>query len=385
MIISTADRLKDVKAYYFVKKLEEIRQMIAEGKDVISFAIGSPDMAPSDQTVNALISTAQNPGNHGYQPYKGIPQLREALSLWYKNTYDVELDPNTEILPLMGSKEGILHVTLAFVNEGDKILVPNPGYPTYSGLSKLLGARIEYYELTEENNWYPNFDKIEDSDLSGVKIMWLNYPHMPTGTPPKLEVFEKAIAFGKRNNILICHDNPYSLVLNKEKPISILNVEGAKEVALEFNSFSKSHNMAGWRLGMLMGGEEYITNALRVKSNIDSGMFFGIQQAAIQAINNDEDWHRSRNSVYEERRKLVYQILDKLNFEYDTNQVGMFVWARPSKTSNISDVQEFIDKLLKEKHIFFTPGMVFGSNGNGYLRVSLCVPKERIEQALDRL
>lgn len=385
MIISIADRLKDVKAYYFVKKLDEIRQMVAEGKDVISFAIGSPDMEPSQQTVQALVSTAQNSNSHGYQPYKGTPALRKALSSWYSNTYQVELNPDTEILPLMGSKEGILHVTLAFVNEGDEILVPNPGYPTYSGLSKLLGAKIRTYDLNESGEWYPDFDEIEQQDLSKVKILWMNYPHMPSGAPPKRKVFEEAIAFAKRNNILICHDNPYSLVLNKEAPMSILSISGARDVAIEFNSFSKSHNMAGWRLGMLMGAEEYITTALRVKSNIDSGMFLGIQDAAVEAVNNSDHWHQERNDIYNERREWVFKILDKLNFVYDKNQVGMFVWAKPNPSSGIADVPAFIDKVLEEKNVFFTPGMIFGSNGEGFLRVSLCVPVDRIKQAFERL
>lgn len=384
MIISIADRLKDVKAYYFVKKLEEIRQMISEGKDVISFAIGSPDLEPSPETVQALVSTANESASHGYQPYKGTPALREALSSWYQRTYNVDLNPNSEILPLMGSKEGILHVTLAFVNDGDEILVPNPGYPTYSGLSKLLGARIKTYDLKEDNNWYPDFEEIEKQDLSKVKILWLNYPHMPSGTPASKEVFENAIAFAKRNNILICHDNPYSLVLNQDQPMSILSVPGARDVALEFNSFSKSHNMAGWRLGMLMGAEEYITTALRVKSNIDSGMFLGIQNAAVEAVNNSDQWHEDRNAIYGERRELVFKILDKLNFDYDRNQVGMFVWAKPKADTGITDVPTFIDNILQEYNVFFTPGMIFGSNGEGYLRVSLCVPIERIQQAYDR-
>lgn len=385
MIISVADRLKDVKAYYFVKKLEEIRQMISEGKDVISFGIGSPDQKPANSTIDALVTTANEDASHGYQPYKGVPELRQQLSYWYNDTYKVGLDPNKEVLPLMGSKEGILHTTLAFVNEGEEVLVPNPGYPTYTSLSKLLGASVRYYDLKEENGWYPDFEAIEKTDLSKVKIMWMNYPHMPTGTPAKKEIFEQAVAFAKRNNILLCHDNPYSLVLNESDPVSILSVDGAKEVAVEFNSLSKSHNMAGWRVGVLVGAEDYITNALRVKSNIDSGMFLGIQKAAIEGLRVEDTWHEERNATYLERKEWVYKILDKLGFEYDQNQVGMFVWAKLKPSSGIQNIPDFIDQTLAEKHIFFTPGMIFGSNGDAYMRASLCVPVERIKEAYERL
>lgn len=385
MIISVADRLKDVKAYYFVQKLNEIRQMVAEGKDVVSFAIGSPDMQPSEDTIQALCETAKADNTHGYQAYQGIPELRQELANWYQDTYGVTLDPNGDILPLMGSKEGILHLTLAYINEGDEILVPNPGYPTYTSLPKLLGASVKYYDLKEENNWYPDFEQLENIDYTNVKMLWVNYPHMPTGTPAKREVFEKLVDLAKRKNILICHDNPYSLVLNQAKPISILSIEGAEEVCLEFNSLSKSHNMAGWRVGMVVGHQEYITNLLRVKSNIDSGMFRGLQTAAVEALKNDEEWHGLRNDVYQKRRTIAFEILDLLGFEYSKKQVGMFVWAKPKPDSGINDVIEFIDNLLAEKNIFFTPGMIFGSNGEGYLRLSLCVPEERMKVALERI
>ncbi len=304
---------------------------------------------------------------------------------FYKNTFNVDLAPNTEILPLMGSKEGILHITLAYVNPGEKVLVPNPGYPTYTSLSKLLGADVVNYDLKEENNWYPDFEQLEQLVDEKTKLLWLNYPHMPTGTPAKLEVFEKMIAFAKKHNILICHDNPYSQVLNNNAPLSILSVEGAKDVAIEFNSLSKSHNMAGWRVGMMLGNEEYVTAALRVKSNIDSGMFFGIQKAAVNALHADEEWHQERNETYNERREWVFKILDKLQCEYSREQEGMFVWAKPKPESGITSIPDFIDKTLEEKHIFFTPGMIFGSNGNDYLRVSVCVPVERIKEAYERL
>ncbi len=385
MIIPLAERLQGVKAYYFVKKLEEIRQLKKEGKEVINFGIGSPDLPPSENAVQALVKAATADGAHGYQPYQGIEELRQGIASWYNETYGVGLDTHTNVLPLMGSKEGILHITLAYVNPGEEVLVPNPGYPTYTSLSKLLGANVKPYDLKEENDWYPDFDALEAMDLSKVRLMWVNYPHMPTGTPAKIEVFEKLIAFGKKHNILICHDNPYSLVLNKEQPLSILSVEGAEEVAVELNSFSKSHNMAGWRVGMMVGGEEYIKAALRVKSNIDSGMFLGIQHAAVEALKEEVVWHTERNEIYAKRRDWVWKILDLLGFDYDKKQEGMFVWAKPKNTSGITDIPAFIDNLLHKHHIFFTPGMIFGSNGEGFLRLSLCVSEDLMEKAYERL
>lgn len=385
MIIEAADRLGGVKPYYFAQKLEEIRQLVASGKDVISFGIGSPDLAPADTVLDSLHKESSKADAHGYQAYKGLQDLRNQMSTWYKNTYQVSLSADTEILPLMGSKEGVLHTTLAFVNPGDEVLVPNPGYPTYTSLTKLLGGNIKHYDLKEENGWYPDFEALEKEDLSKVKLMWLNYPHMPTGTPAKDEVFKQYIAFAKKHNILLCHDNPYSLVLNKNKPTSILAFEGAKEVAIEFNSFSKSHNMAGWRLGMLVGAKDYIDLALRVKSNIDSGMFKGLQVAGVEALKLDDAWHAERNEVYAERREVCWQILDKLGFDYSKDQEGMFIWAKPKAESGIKDIPAFIDNLLADKLIFFTPGMIFGSNGNDYLRLSLCVPVDRMKEALGRL
>lgn len=383
MIISLAERLKGIKPYYFVKKLEQIRQYSQEGKDVINFGIGSPDLPPSEKALSALVKTALHPSSHGYQPYRGIEELRTGIATWYQNTYGVTIDPATEVLPLMGSKEGILHLTLAFVNVGDEILAPNPGYPTYTSLSRLLGAEVRYYDLKEENDWYPDFEALEKQDLSNVKIMWINYPHMPTGTPARLDVFEKLVAFAKRHQILLCHDNPYSLVLNQDKPLSILNVEGAKDVALEFNSFSKSHNMAGWRVGMVLGAKEYLDATLRVKSNIDSGMFLGIQHAAVEALDEEEVWHIERNETYRERREWIWKILDLLGFEYDTKQEGMFVWAKP-KTQK-EDLVAFVDKILEKHYIFFTPGFIFGSNGEGFIRLSLCVSVEKAKKAYERL
>ena len=384
-MISLAERLGGVKAYYFVQKLEQIREMVSQGKDVISFGIGSPDLSPSEATVNTLYEVAKNTNSHGYQPYKGIPELRKAMADFYKSTFNVQLSADTAVLPLMGSKEGILHITLAYVNPGEKVLIPNPGYPTYTSLSKLLGAEVVPYDLKEENGWYPDFEQLEQLVDKNTKLLWVNYPHMPTGTPAKKEVFEKIIAFAKKHNVLICHDNPYSQVLNNNAPMSILSIDGAKDVAIEFNSLSKSHNMAGWRVGMMLGKEEYITNTLRVKSNIDSGMFLGIQKAAANALYANDEWHNERNETYNERREWIFKILDKLNCDYSREQEGMFVWAKPRPESGITSIPDFIDKTLEEKHIFFTPGMIFGSNGNEYLRVSVCVPVERIKEAYDRL
>lgn len=385
MIIPLANRLGGVKPYYFVEKLNEIRAMIADGKDVISFAIGSPDMTPDSKVVSRLSETAGDASQHGYQAYQGLPELREAMSTYYKNVYKVDLDPANEILPLMGSKEGVLHLTLAFVNPGDKVFVPNPGYPTYTSLTRLLGGDIVYYDLKPENNWYPDFDQLDQFDFSDIKILWVNYPHMPTGTPAKREVFERLVALAKDKGFLIVHDNPYSRVLNQKQPMSILEVEGARDVCIELNSLSKSHNMAGWRVGMMVGQSEYVKTALRVKSNIDSGMFAGLQTAAASALALDDQWHDLRNEQYENRRKWAFQILDKLGFEYDLKQEGMFVWAKPIDQDIQKDIPGFVDRLLREKNIFFTPGMIFGSNGEGYVRLSLCVPAIRMEEAFKRL
>ncbi|HEY8400680.1 MAG TPA: aminotransferase class I/II-fold pyridoxal phosphate-dependent enzyme [Cytophagaceae bacterium] len=383
MIIPVATRLNQVKEYYFVKKLEEIAKLNKEGKNVISFGIGSPDLAPSEDTVKALTLTAEKANTHGYQPYRGIPEFREKIAEWYKQTYSVSLNPATEVLPLMGSKEGILHLLMAFVNPGDEVLVPNPGYPTYSSLTNLIGGKIRYYDLTDANGWYPDLETLGKEDLSKVKIMWINYPHMPTGTPAKKEVLEKLVAFAKEKKILLCHDNPYSLVLPQEKPLSIFSVEGAMDVAVELNSLSKSHNMAGWRIGMMLGKQEYLTAALNVKSNIDSGMFLGLQHAAIKALENSEQWHKQRNDIYRERREWVYKILDLLGFEYRKDQVGMFIWAKPKQP--IVDIPAYIDKILYTSYVFFTPGEIFGSNGKNFIRLSLCVPAEKMKEAYERL
>jgi aspartate/methionine/tyrosine aminotransferase len=385
MIIQKAQRLDQVKEYYFVKKLEEIAKLNKEGKNVINFGIGSPDLAPSKESIDAITEISNRPNTHGYQPYRGIPEFREKIAQWYKSTYNVSLDPVKEVLPLMGSKEGILHLYMAFLNPGDEVLVPNPGYPTYSSLANLVGAKIRYYDLKEETGWYPDINHLRSEDLSKVKIMWLNYPHMPTGTEVKREVLESLIAFAQDKKILLCYDNPYSLVLNKKPPLSILSIEGAKDVAVEVNSLSKSHNMAGWRVGMMLGREDYLTAALTVKSNIDSGMFLGIQHAAMKALENNEDWHKKRNEIYNERREWIYKILDLLKFEYTKDQVGLFVWAKPKDPTAIPDIAAFVDEVLYKTYVFFTPGEIFGSNGKKFLRVSLCVSVEKIKEAYERI
>ncbi len=383
MIIPLANRLKQVEDYYFVKKLEEIKKLIDAGKDIISFGIGSPDMAPSQNTVQALIDSARNSKNHGYQPYRGLPELRQGIADFYEDTYKVKLNQANQILPLLGSKEGIMHISMAFLNPGDKVLVPDPGYPTYTSVSNLVSAEIVTYDLTEATGWYPDLSKLEKLDLSGVRLMWINYPHMPTGAKANLEKFAELVAFAKKHEILLCHDNPYSLVLNEDEPISILSVPGAFEVAIELNSLSKSFNMAGWRVGMVVGREDYLGAILRVKSNIDSGMFLPVQLASIEALKNEEEWHDARNQEYFERRQLIFQFFDKLNFIYDKKQMGLFVWAKAP--DSIQDVPAYADTLLYEKNIFVTPGIIFGKNGARYLRASLCVSQERAKMALGRL
>jgi LL-diaminopimelate aminotransferase len=382
MIISQANRLAHVKEYYFARKLRELRSRIANGEDIINLGIGNPDMSPSDETLKSLVQHAVEPSNHGYQPYKGIAALRMAFADWYLRMYGVELSPDEEILPLMGSKEGIMHISLAFLNQGDQVLVPNPGYPTYSSVSKMVGAEIISYELSARTNWYPDFEALERRDLNQVKIMWVNYPHMPTGTPATAELFAKLIAFGKKHQILICHDNPYSLVLNPE-PMSLLSVPGAKEVAIELNSLSKSHNMAGWRTGMVCGAADYMTTILKVKSNMDSGMFQPIQEAAVTALNNNAVWHQERNAEYRFRRSIAERLLEVLGCEFNPDQVGMFLWARIPKTGESSDA--FSDRILNQSLVFLTPGFIFGSQGEGYVRLSLCTPKERLQEALGRI
>ena len=381
--IIPAERLNLVQEYYFSRKLKEVAQLNAEGKDIISLAIGSPDMPPSEQTIETLCEVARQPHAHGYQPTMGTPELREAMARFYKRWYNVELDPKTEIQPLIGSKEGILHVTLTFVNPGDKVLVPNPGYPTYTSLSKLLGADIVNYDLREDNGWQPDFEQLEQMDLSRVKLMWTNYPNMPTGGNARRETYERLVRFAKEHNIVVVNDNPYSFILN-ERPMSLLQIDGAKDCCIEFNSMSKSHNMPGWRVGMCATNAQFIQWILKVKSNIDSGTFRGIQLAAAAAYDNSEEWHREANiATYSRRRKYAEQIMDALGCSYDPEQVGMFLWGKiPDKYNN---VEELTERVLHENRVFITPGFIFGSNGNRYIRISLCAKEEKIKEALERI
>lgn len=381
--IKPADRLESVSEYYFSRKLKEVAQMNAEGKNVISLGIGSPDMPPSEATIKALCENAMLPDVHGYQPTTGTPELRKAFAEWYKKWYDVELSPDTEIQPLIGSKEGILHVTLAFVNVGDAVLVPNPGYPTYTSLSKLLGAEIINYNLKEENGWMPDFEELEKMDLSRVKLMWTNYPNMPTGANASMELYEKLVDFARKHNIVIVNDNPYSFILN-EKPISLLSVPDAKECCIEFNSMSKSHNMPGWRVAMLASNAQFVQWILKVKSNIDSGTFRSIQLAAVQALQNNAEWHEEMNiKLYRRRRHLAEEIMKALGCTFDEKQVGMFLWGKIPALYN--NVEELTEKVLHEARVFITPGFIFGSNGARYIRISLCCKEDKLSEALDRI
>ena len=378
-----ATRLESVQEYYFSRKLKEIAHMNAEGKNVISLGIGSPDMPPSEATIKTLCEHAHRPDAHGYQPYVGIPELRQAFADFYKKWYHVTLNPTNEIQPLIGSKEGILHITLALVNPGEQVLVPNPGYPTYTSLSTLLGAEVIPYDLTEENGWLPDFDALEQLDLSKVKLMWTNYPHMPTGTNATLELYQKLVEFAKKHHIIIVNDNPYSFILNK-KPLSILQIEGAKDCCIELNSMSKSHNMPGWRIGMVASNATFIEWILKVKSNIDSGMFRPMQLAAATALHNDESWHEEMNyNLYQKRRHLAEQILETLQCTYNKAQVGLFVWGRiPDHYQQVEDLTEAV---LHKARVFITPGFIFGSNGARYIRISLCCDEQKLAEALDRI
>jgi len=382
MDITVSQRLNGIGEYYFSQKLREIEELNKEGKKIINLGIGSPDLPPHPEVIKVLQEEAAKPNTHAYQNYKGSPVLRNAIADFYKTWYQVDLNPQTEILPLIGSKEGIMHICMTYLNEGDEVLIPNPGYPTYSSAVKLAGGLCVQYDLTEENNWEPDFSALETRDLSRTKIMWINYPEMPTGRQASVELFERVVAFGKTHNILICHDNPYSFILN-DNPISLLSVEGAKDVAIELNSLSKASNMAGWRVGMMVGAKERIEEVLRFKSNMDSGMFLPVQLAAAKALHLGKEWYQQLNKVYAERRRFVFQILDTLNCSHDKNQVGMFVWAKaPSKYKNS---YELSDEILYNKNVFITPGGIFGSNGNGYIRLSLCAKEEVLQEALERI
>ncbi len=380
--IKPANRLNSVSEYYFSQKLREVAEMNAKGKNVINLGIGNPDLPPSEEAIQTLCDEAQKPNTHGYQSYAGIPELRNAFADWYKQWYDIELNPNTEIQPLIGSKEGILHITLALVNPGESVLVPNPGYPTYSSASRICEANIITYDLDEDNNWQPDFEALERMDLSDVKLMWVNYPNMPTGAKASMELFEKLVAFGKKHNIIICNDNPYSFILNEEK-LSILSVPGAREICIELNSMSKSHNMAGWRMAMLASNPEFVQWILKVKSNVDSGMFRPLMIAAAKALETKEAWHDTMNAIYTKRRKVAFQIMDALECTFDTEQVGMFVWAKIP--DNYKDSGELADMILYDKHVFITPGFIFGDKGKRYIRISLCSTEELLEEALERI
>ena len=380
--IKPADRLASVSEYYFSKKLKEVAQMNAEGMDVISLGIGSPDMPPSEKTIRTLCEAACNPDGHGYMPYVGIPELRRGFADWYKKWYGVALNPNTEIQPLIGSKEGILHISLAFLNPGDGVLVPNPGYPTYSSVSKLVEARLIPYELKEELGWQPDFEELEKMDLSNVKLMWTNYPNMPTGANASVELYEKLVAFGRKHGIIICNDNPYSFILN-EHPLSILSIPGAKEICIEMNSMSKAHNMPGWRMAMLASNAQFVQWILKVKSNIDSGQFKPMQYAAVEALSAKKEWYDNMNRVYRSRRDLAGQIMRTLGCEYDENQVGMFLWGRIPDSAESGEA--IANKVLYEANVFLTPGFIFGSRGERYIRISLCCKNETLEEALKRI
>ena len=375
-----AHRLHTVEEYYFSRKLKEVRALLSDGAPVINLGIGSPDLPPDPSVVSALKQSLTNPSAHKYQSYQGLPEFRQAISSFYKKNYNVLLDAETEILPLMGSKEGIMHISMAYLNQGDAVLIPNPGYPTYSSVTKLMGATPIFYDLNAESQWQPNVSVLEQMDLSKVKLMWVNYPHMPTGTLGSEDHLRALVEFAKKHNILLVNDNPYSFILN-DNPKSIFNIEGAKDVCLELNSLSKSFNMAGWRVGMLSGAAHHITNVIKVKSNMDSGMFYGVQQGAIAALNVSKSWFEHLNAVYSKRRALVWQLAAQLECIFDKNTAGMFVWG---KLPEGLDAEQFIDNLLIEKNIFIAPGTIFGSNGAGYVRFSLCAPEESIKEAINR-
>ncbi len=377
----TADRLHSVQEYYFSKKLREVKGLVNQGKPIINMGIGSPDLTPSPEVLKTLRDCITDAGAHQYQSYQGLPELREAIANFYQQKFGVSVDPSTEILPLMGSKEGIMHISMAFLNVGDEVLLPNPGYPTYASVTNLVEAVPVTYDLTEENGWFPDLGALSQKDLSKVKLMWISYPHMPTGATATLEQLKSLVAFAKKHDILLVNDNPYSFVLSNN-PTSILSIKGAKECTLELNSLSKTFNMAGWRVGMVLGSEEHINAVLKVKSNMDSGMFYGIQKGAVVALQSGPEWFEELDQVYTKRRELMFQLADKLSCTYDKNAVGMFVWCKLPEGSLSSEA--FIDNVLYEKDIFIAPGTIFGSNGEGYIRFSLCVKEEKIKEAIAR-
>lgn len=381
-MIQPANRIAQVEEYYFSRKLAEVKTLDTPELRVINLGIGSPDLAPAENAIDALIESARNPANHGYQSYKGIPQLRKAIAEFSKRIYHISLDFETMILPLMGSKEGIMHITMAFVNEGDEVLIPNPGYPTYSSVAKLAGAKLVNYDMKEDLDWGVDVASLKKKDLSHVKLMWVNFPHMPTGRVASRDELKALVDIARENHFLIVNDNPYSLILN-EQPLSILSVDGADEVALELNSLSKSHNMAGWRVGWVAGKKEYIDAILRVKSNMDSGMFLGIQHAAVESLKNGTNWFKEQNKIYSERKAAACKILDELGCSYSPNQSGLFVWAKVS--DKIKEVEKWVDEILYGTKVFITPGFIFGDAGKRYIRISLCSPVEKMEEALERI
>lgn len=383
MIIEPAQRAKQATEYYFSVKLGEVRKLMAEGHDVINLGIGNPDMMPSASTLEAIKQSVENASSHGYQPYTGLPAFKEAVAGFYHSTYGVALEPNKEILPLIGSKEGITHISLTFLDPGDEVLVPELGYPTYRAVSQMVGATVKAYPLKENEGWQPDWEALEELVTPKTKLLWMNYPHMPTGAPATEALFQSAVDFAKRNRVLLCHDNPYSLVLNKQAPLSLLSVPGAKEVAIELNSMSKSHNMAGWRLGWIAGAEPYISAILKIKTNIDSGMFRALQEAGAVALGNSKEWHDERNAVYAGRLEAAEALLSTLGCVWDPKQEGMFLWGK--LPDQAPDAGEIIDELLQKKHVFLAPGFIFGEKGKRYVRISLCTPKERIWEAVERI
>lgn len=380
--IKPADRVGRVKEYYFARKLREIAGLNAKGLDIISLGIGGPDRMPDAEVIETLCEAARRPDTHSYQPFAGLPEMRRAMADWYRRSYGVEIDPATELLPLIGSKEGILHVSMAFLNQGDGVLVPNPGYPTYTSVSNLVGAEIFSYDLTADSGWQPDFDALEKLPLERIKLMWVNYPHMPTGTPASRELLERIVDFGRRHNIVIAHDNPYSFILNPE-PMSIMQIPGAKDICIEMNSLSKSHNMAGWRVAMLTSNPEFVQWVVKVKSNVDSGQFKPIMLAATKALSLGREWHDALNAEYAERRKVAEQIMSKLGCTFDPSQRGLFLWGKLPEGE--TSAERFCDNILYNNRVFITPGFIFGSNGEGYVRISLCAPVPTLRAALARL
>lgn len=381
-MITPASRLNSIKEYYFSTKLRQIAELRRSGIDIISLGVGGPDLPPPDEVIETMVEEVQKPSNHGYQPHSGIEELREAFAEWYHRQYGVTLDPKSEVLPLIGSKEGVTHISLAFLNPGDRVLVPNPGYPTYTSITRLIGAEPIFYDLSEENGWQPDFDALEAMDLTGVKLMWLNYPHMPTGARAQMSTFEKAVDFARRHDILLVHDNPYSMILNPE-PASLLSVKGAMDVAIELNSLSKSHNMPGWRVGVAISNPTFLSWLIKVKSNVDSGQFKPLMLAAAKALHQTDDWHTRLNDAYARRRKIAEEIMKALGCSFDPSQSGLFLWGRINDPN--VEPEALADRLLDEARVFITPGFIFGSQGNRYIRLSLCATEENLREALRRI